>query len=97
MALERVRTPATSPGIRIAGPPTSLPRPSHSASPPLPSRPIPRRDEALAAIQDAMRQQQEQELAIDTELQGFKKDIVKQQVGGARMLVAVYTWNNRHG
>jgi frataxin-like iron-binding protein CyaY len=39
-----------------------------------------RRDEALAAIQDSIRAQQQQELAIDTEIQGYKKDINKEQV-----------------
>jgi hypothetical protein len=40
-----------------------------------------RRDEALAAIQDSIWAQQQQELAIDTEIQGYKKDINKEQVG----------------
>lgn len=39
-----------------------------------------RRDEALAAIQDSIRQQQQQELSIETEIHGFKKDINKEQV-----------------
>ncbi len=39
-----------------------------------------RRDEALAAIQEAMRAQQQQELSVEMEMQGFKKDIVKEQV-----------------
>jgi hypothetical protein len=50
-----------------------------------------RRDEALAAIQEAMRQQQEQELAIATEMAGFKKDIAKQQVGRGHRLVRAST------
>lgn len=41
----------------------------------------PRRDEALAAIEDAIRQQGEQERAIETEVAGYKRDIAKQQVG----------------
>jgi len=48
---------------------------------------IQRRDEALAAVQDAIRQQQEQELAINTEMAGYRKDLVKQQVGGGGGLV----------
>lgn len=39
-----------------------------------------RRDEALAAVQDSIRAQQQQELAIGTEIQGYKKDINKEQV-----------------
>jgi hypothetical protein len=39
-----------------------------------------RRDEALAAIQESIRAQQQQELAIETEIQGYKKDINKEQV-----------------
>lgn len=39
-----------------------------------------RRDEALAAIQESIMKQQQQELAIETEIQGYKKDIVKEQV-----------------
>ncbi|GFH23762.1 flagellar-associated protein 172 [Haematococcus lacustris] len=41
---------------------------------------IQKRDEALAAIQDAIRQQQMQELSLDTEISGYKRDIVKQQL-----------------
>eukprot|EP00878_Enallax_costatus_P030136 GHUV01032788.1.p1 GENE.GHUV01032788.1~~GHUV01032788.1.p1 ORF type:complete len:692 (+),score=266.59 GHUV01032788.1:452-2527(+) len=41
---------------------------------------IQRRDEALAAIQDSIRQQQQQELSIETEIQGYKKDINKEQI-----------------
>jgi len=41
---------------------------------------IQKRDEALAQIQDAIREQQQQVLSIETEIQGYKKDIVKQQV-----------------
>jgi len=40
-----------------------------------------RRDEALAAIQESIRAQQQQELSIDMEIQGYKKDINKEQVG----------------
>jgi hypothetical protein len=40
-----------------------------------------RRDQALAAIQESIMKQQQQELAIETEIQGYKKDIVKEQVG----------------
>ena len=39
-----------------------------------------RRDEALSAIQIAMREQQQQELSIESEIQGYKKDIIKQQI-----------------
>lgn len=39
-----------------------------------------RRDQALAAIQESIMKQQQQELAIETEIQGYKKDIVKEQV-----------------
>jgi hypothetical protein len=34
----------------------------------------------LSAIQTALREQQQQELSMDSELQGYKKDILKQQV-----------------
>lgn len=39
-----------------------------------------RRDEALAAIQSSIMKQQQQELTIQTEIQGYKKDITKEQV-----------------
>lgn len=41
---------------------------------------IQKRDEALSAIQDAIREQQQQELSIVMEITGYKKDIVKQQI-----------------
>eukprot|EP00798_Chlamydomonas_sp_ICE-L_P001679 gene1679-33074_t len=41
---------------------------------------IQKRDEALTAIQDAIRDQQQQDLSIQTEITGYKKDIVKQQI-----------------
>ncbi len=40
-----------------------------------------RREEALQAMQDSMRKQAEQELALDMEAEGYRKDIVKEQVG----------------
>ena len=40
-----------------------------------------RRDEALSAIQTALRDQQQQELTFDSEMTGYRKDITKQQVG----------------
>lgn len=39
-----------------------------------------RRDQALAAINESIMKQQQQELAIETEIQGYKKDILKEQV-----------------
>eukprot|EP00775_Hariotina_reticulata_P007189 gene7189-7403_t len=39
-----------------------------------------RRDEALAAIQESIRAQQQQELSIDMEIQGYKKDINTEQI-----------------
>jgi len=41
---------------------------------------IQKRDEALSSIQDAIREQQQQELSLETEISGYKKDIIKQQV-----------------
>ncbi|GBF90586.1 hypothetical protein Rsub_03158 [Raphidocelis subcapitata] len=46
---------------------------------------IQRRDEALAAIEEAMRQQREQERAIDTEAAGFKRDIERQQIANEQL------------
>jgi hypothetical protein len=46
-----------------------------------PAAPLRRRDQALAAIQESIMKQQQKELAIETEIQGYKKDIVKEQVG----------------
>jgi len=40
----------------------------------------PRRDEALSAIQSALRDQQQQELSFESEMIGYRKDILKQQV-----------------
>lgn len=48
-----------------------------------------RRDQALAAIQESMMRQQEQQLAIETEIQGYRKDIVKEQVCRR---VCVHVW-----
>ncbi len=48
-----------------------------------------RRDEALVAIQDAMRKQQEQELAIETEIMGFKKSILKEQIRNEQLMGVV--------
>jgi hypothetical protein len=48
-----------------------------------------RRDQALAAIKESIMKQQQQELAIETEIQGYKKDIHKEQVcgwGGSQQL-----------
>jgi hypothetical protein len=39
-----------------------------------------RRDEALSAVQEAIRAQNEQELSIETEIAGFKKDAAKETV-----------------
>eukprot|EP00877_Chromochloris_zofingiensis_P014228 jgi/Chrzof1/9059/Cz03g34170.t1 len=50
---------------------------------------IQKRDEALAAIQDAMREQQQQELSLDTEIQGFKKDITKEQLRNEQLTAVV--------
>ncbi|GIL43650.1 hypothetical protein Vafri_1318 [Volvox africanus] len=41
---------------------------------------IQKRDEALSAIQDGMREQQQQELSLALEIEGYKKDVVKEQV-----------------
>ncbi|KAG2494199.1 hypothetical protein HYH03_007557 [Edaphochlamys debaryana] len=41
---------------------------------------IQKRDEALSAIQDGMREQQQQELALALEIEGYKKDVVKEQL-----------------
>lgn len=45
-----------------------------------------RRDEALAAIQTAIREQQQQELNIQAEITGYKRDIVKQQVQNEQVM-----------
>ncbi|KAF6257749.1 hypothetical protein COO60DRAFT_1639651 [Scenedesmus sp. NREL 46B-D3] len=50
---------------------------------------IQRRDEALAAVQDSIRAQQQQELAIGTEIQGYKKDINKEQIKNEQLSVIV--------
>lgn len=42
-----------------------------------------RRGEALAAIQDAIGQQQEQQRAVDAETAGYQRDIAKQQARAA--------------
>lgn len=56
-----------------------------------------RRDEALAAIEDAIRQQGEQERAIETEVAGYKRDIAKQQVGdGVGICLWVFVCMCRH-
>lgn len=34
----------------------------------------------MSAIQDALREQQQQELSIEMETKGYKKDVVKQQI-----------------
>ncbi|KAG2423494.1 hypothetical protein HXX76_015242 [Chlamydomonas incerta] len=41
---------------------------------------IQKRDEALSAIQDGMREQQQQELSLVLEIEGYKKDVVKAQL-----------------
>lgn len=41
---------------------------------------IQRRDEALEAINTAIREQYQQTLAIDTEIDGYKRDITKEQI-----------------
>jgi len=45
-----------------------------------------RRDEALAAIQTAIREQQQQELNIEAEITGYKRDIVKQQIQNEQVM-----------
>jgi chromosome segregation ATPase len=45
-----------------------------------PPPPTCRRDEALSAIQDAIREQQQQVLSVETEIAGYKRDIIKQQL-----------------
>ena len=49
--------------------------------PPLPCR----RDEALSSIQDAIREQDQQELNIQNEIEGYKKDIAKEQIKNEQM------------
>ncbi|GFR48625.1 hypothetical protein Agub_g10540 [Astrephomene gubernaculifera] len=41
---------------------------------------IQKRDEALSAIQDGMREQQQQEMSLMLEIEGYKKDVVKEQL-----------------
>jgi hypothetical protein len=49
-----------------------------------------RRDEALAAIQSAQREQAEQEAAILTEVRGYKRDIVRQQVANESLTAVLH-------
>eukprot|EP00879_Flechtneria_rotunda_P033179 GHRR01036724.1.p1 GENE.GHRR01036724.1~~GHRR01036724.1.p1 ORF type:complete len:546 (+),score=242.57 GHRR01036724.1:177-1814(+) len=51
---------------------------------------IQRRDEALAAIQESIRAQQQQELAINTEIQGYKKDINTEQIRNEQLSAVVH-------
>ena len=48
-----------------------------------------RRDEALAAIQAAIREQQQQELAVQAEIAGYKRDILRQQVENEQMMATL--------
>ncbi|GLC36058.1 hypothetical protein PLESTB_000533200 [Pleodorina starrii] len=41
---------------------------------------IQKRDEALSAIQDGMREQQQQELSLELEIEGYKKDVTREQL-----------------
>ncbi|PNH05352.1 Coiled-coil domain-containing protein 40 [Tetrabaena socialis] len=41
---------------------------------------IQKRDEALSAIQDGMREQQQQEMSLALEVEGYKKDVIKEQL-----------------
>lgn len=55
-----------------------------------------RRDEALAAIQESISKQQQQELAIETEIQGYKKDVVKEQVRQQKHLTSWQPYHHLH-
>eukprot|EP00983_Pelagomonas_calceolata_P095506 1158016-Pelagomonas_calceolata.AAC.6 len=48
-----------------------------------------RRDEALAEIQNAIREQQQQELNIQAEIAGYKRDIVKQQIQNEQVMAVL--------
>lgn len=50
---------------------------------------IQKRDEALSAIQDGMREQQQQELSLVLEIDGYKKDIVKEQLSNEALVSVV--------
>lgn len=50
---------------------------------------VQRRDEALAAIQDALHQQQQQEISMDLEVEGYKKDISKEQIRNEQLTLVV--------
>ncbi|MEW5316880.1 MAG: hypothetical protein WDW38_008222 [Sanguina aurantia] len=44
-----------------------------------------RRDEALSAIQDSVREQQQQALSIEQEIAGYRKDVVREAVRGEQL------------
>ncbi|MEW5300344.1 MAG: hypothetical protein WDW36_003280 [Sanguina aurantia] len=46
---------------------------------------IQRRDEALSAIQDSVREQQQQALSIEQEIAGYRKDVVREAVRGEQL------------
>jgi len=50
---------------------------------------VQKRDEALAEIQNAIREQQQQELNIQAEIAGYKRDIVKQQIQNEQVMAVL--------